>query len=351
MSDTTTSGDRFVAAGTGEDPDDVLAVAVNAPDVVVPAGVAASAIIGRSPGQLAWLRLRRDRSMVPSAIVLGLFLVGAVFAPVIEKLYGVNATDNNSDLLNSRSLPVGVNGCMSGTHWLGVTPQLGRDIFMQILYGLRTSLLIAFAAALLTIALGALVGVVSGYATGAFAAAVNWFTDFILAFPFLIFSLAAIPVLVNRIYGDNPRENPVVRILLLIGVLAFFGWPYTARIVRGQVLSLREREFVEAAKAAGAGTGHMLFRQLLPNLWAPILVVFSLSVPALITAEAALSFLNIGVVEPTPDLGRMIFDSVGFAPSDPWFTLFPGLTIFLLVLAFNLLGDSVRDALDPKSSR
>jgi len=183
------------------------------------------------------------------------------------------------------------------------------------------------------------------------AAIVNWFTDFILAFPFLIFSLAAIPVLVNRIYGDNPRENTLVRIMLLIGVLAVFGWAHTPPTVRGQVLSLREREFVEAAKAAGAGTAHMLFRQLLPNLWAPILVVFSLSVPALITAEAALSFLNIGVVEPTPDLGRMIFDSVGFAPSDPWFTLFPGLTIFLLVLAFNLLGDSVRDALDPKSSR
>jgi len=351
MSDTTTSGDRFVAAGNGEDPDDVLAVAVNAPDVVVPTGVAASAIIGRSPGQLAWLRLRRDRSVVPSAIVLGLFFVAAVLAPLIAKLYGQNPTDNHSELLTSRSLPLGVNGGMSSAHWLGVTPQIGRDILMQLIYGLRTSLLIAFAAALLTTALGVLVGIISGYATGALAAAINWFTDFILAFPFLIFSLAAIPVLVNRIYGDNPRENPLVRIMLLIGVLAFFGWPYTARIVRGQVLSLREREFVEAAKAAGAGTGHMLFRQLLPNLWAPILVVFSLSVPALITAEAALSFLNIGVVEPTPDLGRMIFDSVGYAPSDPWFTLFPGLTIFLLVLAFNLLGDSVRDALDPKSSR
>jgi len=154
MSDTTTSGDRFVAAGSGEDAEEVLAVAVNAPDVVLPTGVAASAIIGRSPGQLAWLRLRRDRSVVPSAIVLGLFFVSAILAPLIAKLYGENPTDNHSELLTSRSLPLGVNGGMSGTHWFGVTPQLGRDIFMQLIYGLRTSLLIAFAAALLTTALG-----------------------------------------------------------------------------------------------------------------------------------------------------------------------------------------------------
>jgi peptide/nickel transport system permease protein len=340
-----------VIVGRQVEGEDVLAVAVNAPDVAVPTGVAPAAIVGRSPGQLAWLRLRRDRTVVPSSIILGIFLLVALLAPVISGLYGSNATDNHSELLSNRALPLGVNGGMSGTHWLGITPLLGRDMLMQIIYGLRTSLLIAFAAAVLTTMLGVLFGVISGYATGWFAAIMNWFTDFILAFPFLIFSLAAIPVMVNRIYGNDPRENPITRILLLIGVLAFFGWAYTARIVRGQVLSLREREFVEAARAAGASTGHMLVRQLLPNLGAPILVVFSLSVPALITAEAALSFLNIGVVEPTPDLGRMIFDSVGYAPSDPWFTLFPGLTIFLLVLAFNLLGDSVRDALDPKSTR
>jgi peptide/nickel transport system permease protein len=352
MSDTTTSGDRLVAAGTADDGEDVLAVAVNAPDVVVPAGVPAAAIVGRSPGQLAWIRLRRDRSVVPSVIVLGFFVLVALLAPLIEVLYGQNATDNNPDLLAmDNALPLGVNGGMSGTHWFGVSPSVGRDVLMQLVYGLRTSLIVATTATIVTVALGVLVGIIAGYATGWVAALTNWFTDFVLAFPFLIFALAAIPITMNRIYNNNSNENPWVRLFVVVAVLAIFGWPYTARIVRGQVLSLREREFVEAARAAGASTGHMLFRQLLPNLWAPILVVFSLGVPTTITAEAALSFLNIGITEPTPDLGRMIFESTTYLSADFWFFAFPALTIFLLVLAFNLLGDSVRDALDPKSTR
>jgi len=333
MSDTTTSGDRFVAADTDMSNEDVLAVAVNAPDVVVPAGVAASAIVGRSPGQLAWLRLRRDRSVIFTTSTLVVFLILGLGAPLWSWLYGQDALTNHSELLSLHGgLPMGVNGGMSGVHWFGVEPGLGRDILMQLIFGLRTSLGIAFAGAFLTTALGVLVGIISGYSTGWLAAGINWFTDFILAFPFLIFSLAAIPVVVNKFYGNAPEQPPSFRIILLVLVLAVFGWPYTARIVRGQVLSLREREFVEAARAAGAGVGHMLFRQLLPNLWAPILVVFSLSVPTLITAEAALSFLQIGVLEPTPDLGRMINASVPYLASDPWFTILPGVTILLLVL-------------------
>jgi peptide/nickel transport system permease protein len=134
-------------------------------------------------------------------------------------------------------------------------------------------------------------------------------------------------------------------------VLVVFGWMSTARLVRGQVLSLREREFVDAARAAGAGTWHIVFRQLLPNLWAPILVTFSLAVPQYVTAEAALSFLGIGVTEPVPDWGRMIFQSTSFVSADPFYTFFPGFALFGLVLAFNLFGDSLRDALDPRSAR
>lgn len=352
MSETTTSGDRLAATNTAEDQEDVLAVVVNAPDVVIPTGVTASAIIGRSPGQLAWLRLKRDRSVVFTMSVLVVFALLGVGAPLWGKLYGQDPLTNNSDLISLHGgLPLGVNGGMSGTHWLGVEPLLGRDILMQLLYGLRTSLGVSMIAALLTTAIGVLIGIIAGYATGWLAAGINWFTDFILAFPFLIFALAAIPVIVNRFYGNAPQQPTMFRVTILILVLAGFGWPYTARIIRGQVLSLREREFVEAARAAGAGVGHMLFRQLLPNLWAPILVVFSLAVPSFITAEAALSFLQIGILEPTPDLGRMIAYSVTYIQADPWYMIFPGVTILLLVLAFNLLGDSVRDALDPKSSR
>jgi len=210
---------------------------------------------------------------------------------------------------------------------------------------------IAFGSSTITIAIGVLIGITAGFLGGWVDAVLNWIVDFTLAFPALIFALAAIPVLTNRVFGTNPRIPPSFRIYVLVGIIALLGWPYVARLVRGQVLSLREREFVEAARASGAGTGHLLFRQLLPNLWAPILVVYSLSVSQIVVLEAALSFLGIGVIEPTPDLGRMIQKSVGFIQSDPLFTILPGVTIFILVLAFNLFGDSIRDALDPKASR
>jgi len=153
-----------------------------------------------------------------------------------------------------------------------------------------------------------------------------------------------------RFYGPREDVPSAFRIAVLIAVFAAFGWTSTARLVRGQVMSLREREFVDAARACGAGLGHVLFRQLLPNIWAPILISFSLAVPSYVTGEAALSFLGIGIVEPTPDFGRMIFDSIPYLQTDAAYVFFPGITIFALVLAFNLFGDALRDALDPKSS-
>ena len=319
-------------------------------DVPPPKG-GEKAIVGRSPGQLALLRLRRDKSAFISGITLLVMMILGLGAPLISKIYGQNANDTHPDLLDEFGFPYGVNGGMSGTHWLGLEPGLGRDVFMQLLFGMRTSLFVAFGAAALTVAIGVLVGIVAGFFGGIVDSVLNWLTDIVYAFPFLIFSLAAIPIITNRFYGDDPHVSPVFRIWLVIIILTLFGWPYTARLVRGQVLSLREREFVDAARAAGAPATHRLFKQVLPNIWAPILVVFSLAVPGYITAEAALSFLNIGVIEPTPDLGRMIFNSIRYLQTDAAFTLLPGGTIFLLVLTFNLFGDSVRDALDPKSSR
>lgn len=310
-----------------------------------------AAIIGRSPGQLAWIRLKRDRVALISGIVLAVSFVLAIAAPLISKIYGQNATDQHSDLLDSTGFPLGYLGGISGTHWLGLEPQLGRDVLMQLIYGMRTSLLIAFAAAVITIGVGVIIGILAGYAGGAIDAVINWFIDLVLAFPFFVFCLAAIPVITDAVYGKRGDVSALFRVFLIIGVFAFFSWTYPARLVRGQVLSLREREFVEAARAAGAGTGHILFRQLLPNIWAPILVVFSLNVPQFITGEAALSFLNIGVVEPTPDLGRMINNGTHFMVTEPFYTLVSGALILILVLAFNLFGDSIRDALDPKSSR
>ncbi|MFG2101999.1 ABC transporter permease [Micromonospora echinaurantiaca] len=307
--------------------------------------------VGRSPGQLAWIRLKRDRVGMVSGAVLVFFVLLAAAAPLVERLYGKGPLDRFPDLLDRNGNPLGYLGGMSPDHWLGVQPRLGRDIFIQIVYGMRTSLMVAFVAAVITILIGVLVGIVAGYLGGKVDAVVTWFVDLTMAFPFYIFCFAAVPIAAAQFYGPRDQESPWFRPALLVLIFAIFNWTYTARLVRGQVLSLREREFVEAARASGAGLGHVLFRQLLPNLWAPILVVFSLNVPSLITAEAALSFLGIGILEPTPDLGRLISESVPYVRDDPAFTLTGGITLFLLVLAFNLFGDALRDALDPKSTR
>lgn len=308
-------------------------------------------LVGRSPGQLAWARLRRDRTaMVSGAMVVG-FLLLALAAPLVERLYGVGPYEQFQTKLDSYGMPLGYAGGISGDHWMGLEPGLGRDIFIRLVYGMRTSLFIAFAAAVITTAMGVVAGIVAGYLGGWVDAVIGWITDFALALPFLIFALAVVPTVELRFYGPREEVPAAFRVAVLIAIFAAFGWTSTARLVRGQVVSLREREFVEAARMSGAGLGHMLFRQLLPNIWAPVLVAFSLAVPAYVTGEAALSFLNIGIVEPTPDLGRMIFSSIAYLQTDPAYVFFPGITIFALVLAFNLFGDAVRDALDPKSAR
>lgn len=310
------------------------------------------AIVGRSPGQLAWMRLRRDRVGMSSAYTLIFFITVAFIAPLIQRVYGISPDTTFPRKLNSFSVPLGYLGGVSGEHWLGLEPKVGRDIFMQLIYGIRTSLAIAFVAATVSVTIGIIVGIISGYLGGWVDNTIGWAIDFVLALPFLIFAIAAIPVAQTAFYaGGADQPSPLFRGTLLVAVFAIFGWTTTARLVRGQVLSLREREYIEAARAAGAGTFHILFRQLLPNIWAPILITYSLLVPAYITAEGALSFLGVGIPEPTPDLGRMIYYSTNWLQSDPAYMLFPVITLFLIVLTFNLFGDSLRDALDPKSVR
>jgi peptide/nickel transport system permease protein len=305
----------------------------------------------RSPGRAAWLRLRRDRTALVSGIVSAVLIVVALAAPLIEAGYGVGPQDKFQGDLDRFGLPYGVAGGITGGHWFGLEPGQGRDLFIQMVYGLRTSLGIAFAAALMTTIVGVLLGIVAGYLGGWVDAVLNWVTDVTLALPFLIVTLAVIRPIELHFYGPREAVPGWFRVVLLIALFTTFGWTTTARLVRGQVLSLREREFVEAARASGARLGRILFRELLPNLGAPILVAFSLAIPAYITGEAALSFLGIGMLEPTPDFGRTIFRSLNYLQTDPAYVLFPGITIFVLVLAFNLSGDALRDALDPKSLR
>ncbi|MEH1101298.1 ABC transporter permease [Micromonospora sp. CPCC 205561] len=311
----------------------------------------AKGFVGRSPGQLALIRLRRDRTAMISGAMLILFVLLALSAPLIEALYGISPRDQFQNKLDNFGMPLGYAGGVSGDHYFGLEPNLGRDIFIRLIYGLRTSLLIAFAAAVITAVLGVALGALAGYLGGWLDAVINWITDLTLAMPFLVVALALTPTLTLRFYGERDAVSPAFGVGVLIAVFALFGWTSTARLVRGQVIALREREFVEAAKASGAGLGHMVFRQLLPNIWAPILVSFSLAVPQFITSEAALSFIGVGLTEETPSFGRMIYQSLDYLQTDPAFVFFPGITIFALVFAFNLFGDALRDALDPKSSR
>lgn len=354
MSDTTTSGDRGVGASTSTSQMLVETnLSVNAPSDEAPKPNV-TAVVGRSPGQLAWMRLKRDRVAIASAWVLGITTVIVLLAPLIQWLYGDDPERGHSELLDSIGYPLGLAGGISGDHWLGVTPQRGYDLLLQLIFGARTSLGIAVTSTILSVAIGVIIGILAGYAGGVVDKMLVWFIDFMLAFPFFLFAIAIVPAIGTRLADQYGSIAVWKRILVIIIVFTIFGWMGTARIVRGQVISLREREYVEAARAAGAGTGHMLFRQLLPNIWAPVLVVFSLLIPATVTAEAALSFLNIGIQEPVPDLGRLILQGVrnlsnmGLVPGA---VFIPGIVIFILVLSFNLLGDAVRDALDPKSSK
>lgn len=302
-------------------------------------GLVPSSIEGRSLGQIAWMRLKRDRVAVAGAFfVLFLFLV-AIFAPLLANH---DPNELNTDLLDTINggIPIGNLGGVSTEHWLGVEPTLGRDIFSRIVYGSRISLLIAIPATIVSVVIGGIAGVTAGYFGGKVDAAISRVMDVLLAFPVLVFSIALIAVAQN-----------LPRLLLLIGVIGFFGWPYIGRIVRGQTLSLREREFVDAARSLGASNAHIIFRQLLPNLFAPLLVYATLIIPSNILQEAALSYLGVGVQLPTASWGQMLSSAVAWSATDPMYMAVPGTALFITVLAFNLFGDGLRDALDPRSSR
>lgn len=311
-----------------------------------------NAVVGRTMRQLAWARLRRDRVAVISMFVLVIIVFIAAFGPVISKWIGVNPFDFNTKLLSDAgSLPLGPLGGVSLDHPLGVEPLTGRDISARLLYGTRISLFIALSATLITVVVGTVVGIIAGYSRGRTDTLLSRFMDITLAFPLLLVIIAMSPVLEQRLQAWGlPKGNPS-RIATLILVLSIFGWPYLARLIRGQVLSLREREFVEAAVSIGSSKRRILFRELLPNLWAPILVYATITMPGLIGAEAALAFLGISVIPPTPTWGSMLEESVGYFTVDPFYFFVPLTMLLAAVLSFNLLGDALRDALDPKADR
>jgi peptide/nickel transport system permease protein len=322
-------------------------------DLTVPSSpVSTQEVAGRSLRQLAWARFRKDKAAMVSLGVLAFIFLIALCAPLICSWMGVDPYTFNPELISDDGgKPYGAWGGMSWQHPFGVEWGTGRDIFARLLYGMRISLLISIVATCITVALGTFFGIVSGYVGGKTDAILGRFMDLILAFPFLLIVLALSGTLTQRITALGVPEGNASRLLYLILIFSLFGWPYLARIIRGQVLSLREREFVESAAAMGASGRRILFKEILPNLWAPILVSASLTLPTYIGAEAALSFLGVGILPPEPSFGAILADSVNYFKLVPSYLFIPGGILAIIVITFNLVGDGVRDALDPRAAR
>ena len=311
----------------------------------------ASTAVGRSPGQLMWLRFKRDRAGVVSGLVVAFFFAVAALAPVISWLYGQDPYTLHPELIDDFNDPIGAYGGISSEHWFGVEPGLGCDVFTQLLYGMRTSLYTAVAVTVLTILTGVVIGLIGGYSGGRTDYWLGQITDFFLALPAQLFLIATMPVVV-AVFVPRDEEPPTyVRALSIIIVLWVLGWMGMARLVRGSVLSLRDREFVEAAKITGASPWRILRKELLPNLVTPILVQGTYMLPGTILAVAFLSYIGVGYQYPTPDWGRMFAVAGKVYETNPMYMFFPGVAMVIFVVAFNLFGDSVRDAFDPKTGR
>ena len=324
-----------------------VATGPGGPEPTPAPAVAGKAIEGRSLGQIAWMRLRQDKVAMAGGVVVILLILVAIFGPYLVQ----NPLTYHENLIDPTfSRPFGTLGGISTAHPFGVEPITGRDLLARVVNGARVSLIIAFLSTALAVGIGMVMGVVAGYFGGWVDSVIARAMDIFLAFPLLVFAIALVGVIPSSAFGLSGNS---LRIGLLIFVIGFFAWPYMGRIIRGQTLSLREREFVDAARSLGARGPYILFRELLPNLVGPILVYSTLLIPTNILFEAALSYLGVGIIPPTPSWGGMISDAVnnGIYSVDPMYMIIPGLAIFITVMAFNLFGDGLRDALDPKSSR
>ena len=284
-------------------------------------------------------RLVADKGAVAGAVVVLATTAVALLAPLITRAAGVDPYTYDLNALDGSGLPVGRFGGVSADHPFGVEPQTGRDLFAVVVEGTRTSFFIGMGATVLSMVIAIALGVSAGYFGGWWDALISRLTDVTLGFPHLVFMIA-----VSAIIPATAPRVPVM--ILIIGIL---GWPSTARVLRSRTLALRNRAFVGASRAMGASQWHVLTTQVLPNLVATIIVFTTISIPGKITAEAALSFLGVGVAPPTPSWGRSIGNAVAWASTDPWYLLFPGAALFTVTLAFNLFGDGLRDALDPKT--
>lgn len=306
-----------------------------------------SQVIGRTPWQIFWSRFRKDKVAIAAAVFIVFLVLVALTAPLVARFvvhHGPN--DLYRETLDEIGLPtVGP----SSDFWFGVDTS-GRDVFIRTIYGARTSLMVALLATSFAVVIGVILGSVAGFNGGWVDTLISRAIDLVLSLPVLLFAIgiaATCSITAEGCLGGLVKPG----VSLVTAIIALFTWPYIGRIVRGQVLSIREKEFIESARAAGARTTRILFRDVLPNLAAPIIVYGTLIIPSNILFEAALSFLGVGIPQDTPSWGRMISDaSRGQLYTIAWWMLlFPGMALVLTTLAFNLVGDGLRDALDPRT--
>ncbi len=303
----------------------------SAPETEAPP--AAKKIEGRSPWRLATQRLLHDKASMISLGVIALIVLVAIFAPVVSAIVGHGPNQQFP-------APIGVDASGQplgpSSRFLFGTDPLGRDILVRIAYGARISLIVGVLASVISVAIGAVVGLAAGYFGGLTDSVLARVMDWLLAIPFLLLAISLVTVI-----------GPGLTVLLI--VIGFLGWASVGRIIRGQVLSIREKEYVEAARSLGAGPWRIMFIDILPNVIAPIIVYTSLLIPVSIVAEASLSYLGVGIPPPTPDWGSMIADSQNvFEYGAWWYLVFPSMALLITTLAFNIFGDGVRDAFDPR---
>lgn len=358
---------------------------------------------GKTPWQLFWGRFKQDKVALAGVAVIVLLILLGVFAPFISNTLigrGPNDTSLSREMLDDFGLPTGPNS----TYWFGAD-KAGRDLTVRVIYGARTSLQVALFATGFSVAIGVIMGIVSGFFGGVVDSVISRSIDIILSLPLLLFAIGIAATCSATaegctVIGNVGMPGLGVANLIVLGVLALiaaagwaltrkffypalsgalllgwillsllspfhvrqglglvifiisvFSWPYIARIVRGNTLTIREKEFVEAARSLGAGNLRIMFKEVLPNLVAPIIIYSTLIIPANIIFEASLSFLGVGVPQSIPSWGRMLADSARILQVAPWLMLFPVAFLILTTLAFNLVGDGLRDALDPRTGR
>ena len=294
---------------------------------------AASRAAPVSPGAEAWRRFRRHRLALAGALILLILVIGVLFGPLLWHVQ-INEIDFAARLKSP-----------SWQHPFG-TDDLGQDVFARMLYGGRISLAVGLAAMLIAVIVGTVVGAIAGISRGGIDAALMWLTNLFLSLPQLPLLLLIIYLFRDTLKGWVGPEVGIF--ILIVVVIGGFRWMPVARLVRAQFLSLREKEFVEAARALGATTSRQVLRHILPNAMGPVVVAGTIDVALAIIAESTLSFLGLGFPPDIPTWGRLLYDAKDYLDIAPHWALFPGSAIFLAVLSINFIGDGLRDALDPR---